>query len=243
MTGFPVVVMGGAGHIGAGVVEVLREDGWGVVTADALEPSGEVLEVEHHIVDATDESQMLAFAHRVTGTHGGVAGLVNCAGLLRQGTVSDLPLSDWDAVMDVNVKSVFLAIRVFAEALTRSAPATVVNISSVSAFVASVGGSAYSASKGAVMSLTSSLAGEFAARGVRVVSVCPGWVDGGFTNQVLSQSDDPNGVLRGAEQSHLLGALVTSRDVGNAVSFLLSEKARMITGSHLFVDAGFHVKR
>lgn len=243
MSEYPVVVVGGSGHIGSGVVEVLAEDGWQVVAVDILPPRQKTDSVVYQTVNAASEDELISLCDDIAQMYGGIAGLVNCGGLLRQGTVVDMEINDWDLVMEVNVKTVFLAIRAFAELLKASSPATVVNISSVSAHVASTGGFAYSTSKGAILSLTSSLAGEFAAFGVRVVSVCPGWVDGGFTEQVLAGAESPDQVLREAEQSHLLGELVSKRDIGYAVSFLISKRARMITGSHLYVDGGFHVKR
>ena len=119
---------------------------------------------------------------------------------------------------------------------------SIVTLGSVSAFIGSADGGAYTTSKGAVLSLSYAAAGELAPRGIRVNNVAPGWVDGGFTHQALAASDNPEHLRKRASALHPLGRMASSRDVANAVIWLLSNQAAFITGSMLLVDGGFMIQ-
>jgi NAD(P)-dependent dehydrogenase (short-subunit alcohol dehydrogenase family) len=119
----------------------------------------------------------------------------------------------------------------------------VVTLGSVSAYIGSTDGAAYTTTKGAVLSFTFASAGDLAPLGIRVNAVSPGWVDGGFTHQAMSQMEDPNELVETAKRMHYLGRMATPTDVANAAIWLLSDQAAFVTGTSLLVDGGYMVKR
>jgi NAD(P)-dependent dehydrogenase (short-subunit alcohol dehydrogenase family) len=119
---------------------------------------------------------------------------------------------------------------------------SVVTLASVAAFIGSDEGAAYTTTKGAILSFTYAAAGDLAPSGVRVNAVSPGWVDGGFTHQAMSESDNPQELVNTAKNLHYLGRMAEPSDVANAVVWLLSDQAAFVTGTSLLVDGGYMIK-
>ena len=199
-----------------------------------------VLAVPADITNATEVSSAVTKAV----THfGRLTSLVNAAGILRQGRVDAMLEGDWDDLMNVNVKGVFLACKYAVPALKAAGGGSIVNLSSVSAFVGSDGSFAYTASKGAVLSLTFGIAQELGPHGIRVNAICPGWVDAGFTHQAMRDASDPSLLETQARDAHVLGRMAAPGEIADAAVFLTSSKASFITGTALNVDGGFMIKR
>ena len=154
--------------------------------------------------------------------------------------------ADFDAVMAVNVKGVWLATRYalpHLRATGLAGGAAVVNLSSVSAYIGTDTGWAYTVSKGAVSSFTHAVSQELAPAGIRVNAVAPGYVDAGFTHQSLARNPDPAAMVARANSLHVLGRMAQPAEVAQAVLYLASARASFVTGTVLFVDGGFMVKR
>lgn len=248
----PALVTGGAGYIGAGICRGLAEDGRPVAVADRDGVAAESVAAELRSqgftaigirLEVTDQHSAKSAVDRVVSEWGSLDTLVNTAGIYRHGRVEDMPLAVWQEMLDVNVTGSFLCAKAAVPALRANGGGSIVNLASVSAFAASDGGSSYTTSKGALLSFTYALAGELAADGIRVVAVCPGWVDGGFTQVVLDDADDPEQLREQANNAHLLGRMATPVDLANAIRFLASERASFMTGTALYVDGGFMVRR
>jgi NAD(P)-dependent dehydrogenase (short-subunit alcohol dehydrogenase family) len=143
----------------------------------------------------------------------------------------------------VNVKGVFLAYKYAVPLMKAAGGGAIVNLSSVSALVGTSNSFAYHTSKGAVLSLSYATAQELAPFNIRVNAICPGWVDGGFTHQVMRSLSDPQPLFQAARDAHLLGRMARPDEVAEAALFLASSAASFITGTALFVDGGFMVKR
>jgi NAD(P)-dependent dehydrogenase (short-subunit alcohol dehydrogenase family) len=248
----PALVTGGAGYVGAGICLGLAKDGRSVGVADI--DGGRAEEVARDLrargfsavgiaLDVTDEVSTLNAVERVRSEWGALDTLVNAAGIYRPGRIEDVKISDWRDVIETNIIGSFLCSRAAVPLLRANGGGSIINVSSVSAFAASDGGSAYTTSKGALLSFTYALSGELAPDNIRVVAVCPGWVDGGFTQQVLDAAEDPEVIREQAKASHLLGRMATPLDLANSISFLASDKASFITGTALYVDGGFMVRR
>ncbi|WP_439564611.1 SDR family NAD(P)-dependent oxidoreductase [Microcella sp.] len=234
-----VVVTGASGGIGREIVGRFHAAGATVVEWDASEP---VKSNSHALrVDVTNEDDVARAAQVTLEILGGIDTLVTSAAALRSSPITAMTLEDWNTVMGVNVTGTFLTVKHLGPAIIDGG--SIVLISSVTAFIGAVTTSAYATSKGAIVSFGRAISQEFSTRGVRVNTVCPGWVDAGFTDQVLRSAENPAEMRRSANASHLLGRMATPSEVARAVTFLASDEASFITGTELFVDGGFMVKK
>lgn len=240
LTGKRAVVTGAGGGIGRAIVAGLAQRGATVVGWDqsAGAVGGETLRV---VTDVTEEASVKQAVKKTIEVLGQVDVLVTAAGTLRSAPITEMTLEDWNAIFAVNVTGSFLAVKHLGPVMTERG--SIVFLSSVTAFVGHVTTSAYGMTKGDVLSLARAISMEFSPRGIRVNTVCPGWVDAGFTDQVLATSEDPIMMRESAASVHLLGRMALPSEVADAVCFLVSDESSFITGSELFVDGGFMVKR
>lgn len=249
--GHVVLVMGGGGSIGSQIARTSAEAGAFVIVADShddrVDETVEAIrktgaQVAAVSVDLTDSASVEGCVKAAVAAGGSLTGLVNAAGIWRSAPSELMSDEMWHAMMDVNLSGVFRASRAAVPALKASGAGSIVNLSSTAAFVGSAESAPYSASKAGVIGYTTGLAGELASSGIRVNAICPGWVDGGFTNQALESSDDPALLLETARSQHFLNRLATPTDVANAAVWLLSDHSSFVTGTALFVDGGYMVK-
>ncbi len=239
-------ISGAAGGIGSSIATLFKQSGAQILLSDLESERLRSLEQQlGSLAVATDLRFENSVANSVTTClehYGRIDIVVNAAGLLRTGAVDQMAVEEWDALMNVNLRGVFLTCKHTVPALKKTS-GVMVNLSSVSAFVGSSIGSAYHASKGAILSLTYALAQELAPYGIRVNAICPGWVNAGFTHQALEQTTQPEALFEAARANHLLGRMAEPEEIAQAALFLASSNASFITGTHLTVDGGFMVKR
>ena len=238
MTAGTLVVTGGARGIGRGIARAFRDRGWAVVIADAdagaAQAAATDLGAGHAVVDVTDPDRLRAALAGVAERYGGIDALVTCAGITRIGESGLLPAADWRAVIDVDLSGTFYACQAAYPHLPDGA--AVVTIASVAAFRGMARRAAYCAAKAGVVALTRCLATEWAARGIRVNSVAPGWVDTPFLRDAARRGDVD---LAELSRRPPLGGLTRVADVVAAVAFLVSEESRFVTGQTLVVDGGW----
>ena len=165
-------------------------------------------------------------------TYGRLDILVNNAGITRDGLLMKMTESDYDAVLQTNLKGTFNGIRFASRQMLRQKSGRIINISSVSGILGNAGQANYSASKAGVIGLTKSAARELASRGITVNAVAPGFIKTEMT-EVLSEQ-----VQNHAKSQIPLGSFGNPEDVAEAVWFLASDKAGYITGQVLNVDGG-----
>ncbi len=226
MNGQVAVVTGGASGIGGACVELLRDLGVTVYIADrATEPA----------VDVTDRVSIDALASTVEAHHGGLDILINAAGILTTNApVDELPVEDFRRNYEVNVIGTVNTCQAFGP-LLRARTGTVVNVASQAALVSLPMQAAYTAAKGAVASLTRSLAIDWAASGVRVNCVCPG-----FTMTPMTEAFFENETFTAAATGRIpLGRILGAREIAGAIVFLASPMASAVTGVALPVDGGW----
>jgi len=216
---------------GARVLVVDQDEALAARTVQMIEENGGTAAAFG--ADVTRSGDCKSMVDRALGLWGRVDCLDNNVGIGSRKTVVDEDEDEWDRVMEVNVKTMMLTAKHAIPAIAESGGGAIVNISSISA-LRPRGLTAYSASKGAVIALSRAMAVDHAPQGIRVNCVAPGPV---YTPMVIrnGMSEKARGERRNASPLKIEGA---GWDIGNAVAFLLSERARYITGQTLVVDGG-----
>jgi NAD(P)-dependent dehydrogenase (short-subunit alcohol dehydrogenase family) len=206
----------------------------GAVAAEVRAGGAEAVEVQ---ADVTVEAHARRAVETAAEALGGLDVLVNAAGIIANGTVETTPLSDWDEMMNVNLRSVFHLMQLAAPHLERR-PGNVVNVSSVTGLRAFPGVLAYCVSKAGVDQLTRCAALELAPKGVRVNAVNPGVVvtqvhrRGGMSEEKYAD------FLEHSKTTHPLGRVGAAEEVAELILFLASDRASWITGATYSIDGG-----
>lgn len=234
--GLRALVTGGGSGIGAATADLLRRQGAQVACLD-LDPSGApdgCLRVTGDVADPAVEGAVAEAAERL----GGLDVLVNNAGVGAVGSVEDTDDEVFRRLFEVNVLGVVRVTRAALPFLRRSAAPAVVNTCSVAAQVGLPLRAAYSASKGAVLSLTLAMAADHLADGIRVCAVAPGTADTPWVRRLLDAAAEPETERAALEARQPTGRLVTAEEVASAICYLGSPDAGSVTGTVLTVDGG-----
>ena len=189
-------------------------------------------------LDVRDKRAVFQAVREVESFLGRVDVLVNCAGVGGGGPVHLIPDEEWDRVMDVNLKGTLFACQAVIPGMIERGGGSIVNIASVEGIEGFEGGSAYNASKGAVILLTRNMAIDYARKGIRVNAICPGFID----TPLLRSTLDIEGMAQIKEkirEAHQLGRFGLPEEIANAVLFMASEEASFVTGQALPVDGGY----
>ncbi len=231
------LVLTGTGRTPDRYTDEERASGWRDIESVAEEARGLGVRALTAVLDVSDEAAVDELLDKVVAEFGGADILVNNAAAARAGDrvpVTDLAADVWDFVMRVNVRGTFLMSRAFArQFVTQGRGGTIVNISSIAGKISGANAAAYSASKAAVQSLTSSMAKELGSEQIRVNALCPGIVS---TSRLDDLTADQWDVL--IEERVPLGRAGTPQEIAFAVAFLASDKGRWITGQSWNIDGG-----
>jgi 3-oxoacyl-[acyl-carrier protein] reductase len=233
------IITGGARGIGREIALRLAEAGATVVVSDVAdaEPAAEEIRKMGHqslavAADVTSTSDVAGMVEKVTAEYGRIDILVNNAGIARDQLLMRMSDEDWEVVLNVNLKSVFLCTRAVLRQMVKQRWGRIVSISSIVGIVGNPGQANYSSSKAGIIGFTKTIAREVGSRGITVNAIAPGFIVSKMTEQ-LSEEQKSEMLKRIP-----LGFLGTPRDVAEAVAFLSSEEARYITGQVLGVDGG-----
>jgi len=250
LQGKVALITGAASGIGLATAETFCREGAAVTLADTqaelAERAAARLRQEGHRAlavasDVTQTSQVRAAVQATVGEFGRLDVLFANAGIGYTGDLTHTTDEDWDQVMGVNAKGVFLCCREAVQQMLAQQPAggALVLNASISGLVGIPGQAPYAPSKGAVVELTRQLAVEYARQGVRVNCVCPGTVDTPVLRRGMAMSGDPQAFLDMLMAGHPMGRIGRAEEIAAAVAFLASDEASFITGSILPVDGGY----
>ena len=221
------LVTGAGSGIGAAVARRLAADGAQVIVADLLpEAVADELGATAVVLDVRDEEQ-------VAPAMADLDVLVNVAGIGSTTNAPETPLEVWESVFAVNARGTFLCCKHAIPGMAARGGGSIVNIASVAGLVGLRNRAAYSASKGAVISLTRALAVDHVDDGIRVNAVAPGTVDSPWVRRLVEDVGESLDALRARQP---LGRLGTPEEIADAVAYLAS--AEFVTGSVLVIDGG-----
>ncbi|MGW7521965.1 SDR family NAD(P)-dependent oxidoreductase [Streptomyces sp. NPDC054783] len=235
--GLRALVTGGASGIGRATADLLAARGARVAVLDR-DPADVDKPLLAHRADVTDDASVRAAVERATEDLGGLDVLVNNAGIGAQGTVEDNDDAEWQRVFDVNVLGMVRTTRAALPHLRRSDRAAIVNTCSIAATAGLPERALYSATKGAVYSLTLAMAADHVREGIRVNCVNPGTTDTPWIGRLLDAAPDPAAERAALEARQPAGRLVCAAEVAGAIVYLASPLSGATTGTALAVDGG-----
>ena len=238
------LISGGAKGMGAVEAKLFAKEGAKIVIGDVLETEGKQIEGEINEtggeclfvpLDVTDENQWNEAVAATLGRFGKLDILINNAGIFRTSRVEETSSAEWDQVMDINAKGVFLGAKAAIPAMREAGGGSIINLSSVAGLVGAAYSSAYSASKGAVRLFTKSTAIQYATDGIRCNSIHPGVIQTDMTKEAIADSQfkaqrlDPTPLAR----------LGQPEDVAYGALYLASDESSFVTGAELVIDGGW----
>jgi 3-oxoacyl-[acyl-carrier protein] reductase len=236
-----VVITGSARGIGFSIAETFCQNGATAVILDLFQES--VDEAVQNLSDqgysaigfaanVTDSSSIDAVFKDIINKFGKIDILINNAGITKDGLIMKMKESDWDAVLNVNLKGTFVCTQKAIRYMLRERNGVILNIASVIGQMGNAGQANYAASKGGVISFTKSSAKEFASRNIRVNAIAPGFIETEMTKKLADN------VVEEYKKGIPLNKLGSPKDVANALLFLASDEAAYITGQTINVDGG-----
>ena len=241
LSGKVALITGGARGQGADEARLFRAEGAEVFITDVLDIEGQAVATEigatfiHH--DVRSETRWKEVVDAVLKAHGRIDVLVNNAGIFKSGRLLECTVEDYNRVIDVNQKGVFLGMRAVAPAMCEAKGGSIVNISSLAGLEGTQGAFAYTTSKWAVRGMSKAAAQELGRFGVRVNSVHPGFIDTDMMHQTQAAVA---GKMDKALRLVPLGRTAEPMEVARLVLFLASDESSYCTNSEFVIDGGLH---
>ncbi len=247
LSGKRALITGAASGIGRACAELFAAEGAAVLLADIDEHRGREaaqglrdrgFRVEFFRCDVTLAEDCARAVRHAVAVFGGLEVLVNAAGIVVRRTVVDLDEADWDRVMAVNAKSVFLMCKAAIPVLRAAGGGSIINLGSGWALVGGPRAAAYCASKGAVVQLTRAMAIDYGPDRIRVNCLCPGDTDTPMLRDEARQLSQEEAAFLAQAARRPLGRIGTPQEIAQAALFLASEASSYMTGAALVVDGG-----
>lgn len=236
------LITGGSGGIGRATARALADDGWSVALgwstseAAAVETAaaivaegGKALAVR---LNVTDEEAVASAFESVAASLGPVSGLVNNAGMTKDGLTIKYPKETFEKTLAINVTGSFLCTKAALRGMIRARWGRIVNVSSAVALRGNPGQAAYTASKAGLVGMTRSICREVASRGITVNAICPGVVD----TEMISEL--PEGQMAAMIEATPVGRMATPEEIATVVRFLMSDEASYVSGAVVPIDGG-----
>ncbi len=241
-------ISGAASGIGAATARLFAKEGAFVTVADVREEAGQRLVSEittagghalFSMCDVTSSDQVALSLDAAASVGGSLHAIVNCAGIVHVGLLHEYDDADWDRLMAVNVKSIFYSLKYGLPHLRENPHSYIVNVGSISSFVGQAATPAYTTSKGAVLSLTRSIALDYAALGIRCNCVCPGITDTPMLREHLGTTPQAEELLRQRVRRVPLNRALQPEEIARTILYLACEDSAGVTGTAIVVDGGY----
>jgi len=238
LTAKTAIVTGASRGIGLAIARRFLEEGAQVVIASRSAPPDDMQSeaCRWHAADIANPEQVAALFDDVVAQHGRVDVLVNNAGVQLEKALAETSEEDWDWLMGINLKGLFLCSRAAIRRMQGQGGGVILNLGSVSGQIAEYGMAAYCASKAGVHGLTRSIAVDHGPEGIRCNAICPGWIRTEMMDQAFALADDPAGAERRALARHPLGRMGVPEDIAAMAAWLASDEAGFVSGQFFTVD-------
>lgn len=241
LEGKVAIITGGSRGIGRGIVERFLAEGASVLASarrppEKTMPGKNLTFLAADVARAEDAARIVAEA---VARFGGLDILVNNAGIQIQKSLEETTEAEWDEVMAVNVKGIFLCGRAAIPALRRRGGGSIINIGSYDGFVADPNFTAYCASKGAVQALTRAMAVDLGKDGIRCNVICPGWIETEMVEDYIAHLPDPSAARARIESLHPVGRTGRPSDIASLALWLASQESSFFTGQIFVADGGY----
>jgi len=248
LEGKVTLITGSGSGIGKSTALLFAREGAVVVVNDLSEEKGaetvkEIEDVGGSAIfiqaDVTDPQSVEAMVNQVIDHYGRIDVLFNNAGISGVGLLHEIETNDWDRIMNVNVKGVYLPSKYVLPFMMERSSGSIINMSSCIAEVGLARRASYATTKGAVLSLTKSMQVDYAPYNIRVNALLPGTIITPFVENYLRTSyDNPEEAVEGLKKRQLSGELGRPEDVAHAALFLASDESKFMMGSPLYIDGG-----
>jgi NAD(P)-dependent dehydrogenase (short-subunit alcohol dehydrogenase family) len=245
-----MIVSGGASGLGLAAAEKFAKNGYNIVLIDINEEKGKQAEQKIKALgvdavfckcDISNNDQVKAAAKTTKDRFGRADVLINNAGLEVRGSILQCDEDDWTRLYDINLKGIYYMSKAFAPMMLEQGKGAIVNTGSILGYRTVGERAAYSSSKGAIDTLTRSMAFDLAQNNIRVNCVVPGAIDTPLLRGSINDSPDPAGTEAFLNSKSVLGRMGTSAEVANVMYFLASDEASFVTGAAYFVDGGWSI--
>jgi NAD(P)-dependent dehydrogenase (short-subunit alcohol dehydrogenase family) len=241
------LITGAASGIGRATALLFAQEGASVVLTDLNESAGHAAATEiksqggravFEPADVTDAAACQRVTERAVRDFGGIHVLFNNAGIIRRASVIELDESDWDRVMAVNVKAMFLMCRQVIPLMASAGGGSIINAASGWGLTGGPRAVVYCASKGAVVLLTKAMAIDHGQQNIRVNCICPGDTDTAMLRNEAQQLGEPNDKFLAEAARRPLGRVGKPEEIARAALYLASDASSFVTGTALVVDGG-----
>jgi NAD(P)-dependent dehydrogenase (short-subunit alcohol dehydrogenase family) len=247
LSGKIALITGAASGIGRATAQLFAHEGASLVLADINEAAGQAVVAEitksggrafFEPADVTRAADCRRVAERGAREFGGIHVLFNNAGIIRRASVVELSEADWDRVMAVNVKAIFLMSRLVIPIMASAGGGSIINTASGWGLAGGSRAAVYCASKGAVVLLTKAMAIDHGPQHIRVNCICPGDTDTAMLSNEAQQLGQPSDKFLAESAKRPLGRVGKPGEIAQAALYLASDAASFVTGTALVVDGG-----